>query len=171
MSCAGWHGLELLSNNISYSTWIWNLVTPGPNDLAFLQLLLVKEIPKRPSSRWVSQWWRWQLPTARSSKSSPYSRTHCVWVVSGTDTMLALGECPCSVGLLVITCFSDSNCWFPVLVAMDHSSGNCTNLQTSWDLRAHREQHPTMQFPARPLQSPLVTAVRNSLKENHPSLR
>lgn len=46
------------------------------------------------------------------------------------DTMTVLGELPCSLGFLEAAYLSDSSCWFPVVMAMDHSPDNCTNLQT-----------------------------------------
>ena len=89
------------------------------------------------------------------------------------DTMPALGELPCSLGLLEAASLSDSS-WFLVLMAMNHSPGNCTDLQTPqvlWGLRAHPEHHPRRQPPAGPLQNTLLAAVRNKLSKNHLSLQ
>ena len=86
------------------------------------------------------------------------------------DTMTALGELLCSLGFLEAAYLSDSSCWFPVVMARDHSPDNCTNLQTPQvlcGLRAHPEHHPRRQPPVGPLQCTLLAAVRNKLSKNH----
>lgn len=118
---------------------------------AFLQLLPIKQIPKRLSSWWVSG------DDGGISNSKVFHELLPGHGPTVHDTRPALGGLPFSVGLLAAASHGDGSCWVPVLVAMGHTHSNCTNLQTSqvlWHLRVHPELRPPL------------AAMRNELLQN-----